>query len=302
MNELETFHHAGLIEIFATSTLPFEFENFKFGKEKARNYHVLGSNGYWQASSGTRPIAFWGTTSRESQFEIIASIVFESEYPQLNENSRLDVLHIDQAFQHNVDFFVTDEKKILKAASRLEFNGIRTRVCNAEKCLELIRSYFLHELGSLDTTVLADRLLSLPPILLGSYPVGEIAFIEQRTGEILLGFKPDPVGVAITCNLYSDDGIKDLSIVPNKETVHFRNGTILNMAPYPSILLLGNVTCLSFSIMKSSNPLMSARVLQNGKLLVYDLDLHSSTGASAIKVTGQDLVVDLSIIQISANG
>jgi hypothetical protein len=77
-----------------------------------------------------------GSNGCESRFMEIHRIVFGE--PASAEKKRIndmrDALHIDLANQQDVDFFITDEKAILRAAPGLAANGIHTRICTAENC------------------------------------------------------------------------------------------------------------------------------------------------------------------------
>jgi hypothetical protein len=115
MNRLETFHDAGLVEIFQTSTLPVEFRSWPRGIDKARNYTVIGGNSMVYLTDSNVADSSLGAGAGESRFMEIHDVVFGA--PASAEDVRVgnmrDALHIDQADQHDADFFVADDGAIL---------------------------------------------------------------------------------------------------------------------------------------------------------------------------------------------
>lgn len=294
MNSLEALHAVGLVEIYQTSTLPIEFHNWERGRTKASNYTVVGGSNMTFLASGGRPDSSPGTPSKESRFMAIHQMVFGE--PNESENRRnhdmRDALHIDQANQNHADFFVTDEKAMLRASPSLRTAGIDTLVCSAEACLQAVQDYFTNAYGTTDIPTLQSTLQMSGPILLGSNSCGGSAFVDHETGETLLAFLCTNHGATIMARIRTPDGRLSLSIDPGKPLQFHDPGLRVHSEVGPSPIQIGDKTCRSFSINTADakpEPVMAARWLRNDRLLFYQLTMHSASGRLAVRVDRSDL-------------
>lgn len=294
MNSLEALHTAGLVEILQTSTLPVEFRNWERGRTKASSYTVVGGSQTTFLTSGGQPDSALGTPSKQSFLMEIHRLVFgePSESVDRRNHDMRDALHIDQANQNYADFFVSDEKAILRASPLLRAAGIDTLVCNAETCLGAIQDYFKNAFGTADIPMLQARLQASGPILLGSNSCGGSAFVDVDTGETILAFLRTNNGATIVARIRSPDGRLLLSIDPDKPLQFHGPGLRAHLEDGPSPVQIGEKTCRSFSINSTdaeTQPVMAARWLRNDRLLFYRLTLHNASGHLAISMDRSDL-------------
>ncbi len=291
MNRLEALHKAGIVEIFQTSTLKPELIPYPQGLEKSKDYIVIGgSTGGFYLPNDNMSYSGPGTTCTHTRLTQIQNIIF-GQQKDLIKNDLLDALHIDQANQNDADFFVTYEKKILNAASRLSEAGIRTKICNDKFCETEVREYFELHYGTSDVQRLSARLQEIGPILLGSNGYGEVSFSDNETGEILLAFIRTQTGVAIQAIIRSSQGCDLLTISPNQPFLFHRPGANVSMEVGPSPLLVGNKECRAFSVEVSENTALAGRVLKNGKLLLYKLAIYNTSGKLALQIERGTLMI-----------
>lgn len=292
MTVLEAFHAAGLLEIFQSSTLPVEFRNWAPGKAKASSYTVVGGSYIAHLSAAGRSDSRPGTPSHPSRLMEIHSLIFGD--PSVDDarrvNSMRDALHIDQANQNDADFFLTDERAILNAEAQLRSVGVGTRVCSAEACLETVQNYFSNAHGTADISALQAELVHAGPILMGSNSCGGTEFVDSESGESLLAFLRTKEGVAICAKLRTADGHLALEVTPGTRLNFLNPALRVHAEVGPSPVLLGDQTCRSFSVTdQAKRAVMSGRLLRNGRLLIYKLAMHSSTGRLAVQVERSDL-------------
>jgi hypothetical protein len=293
MNCLEAFHDAGLVEILQTSTLPVEFLKWPRGQRKARRYDVIGGSNMVYVTNSNIADSRLGTSGRESRFMEIHRVVFGE--PASDEEKRKhdmrDALHIDQASQHDADYFITCDGVILDAAPKLVAIGIGTRVCTAENCVAEIAAYFIRHYGTSEPSALAQRLSQEGPIFLGSNSCGGIAITDVESGEELLALWLSDSGVAIRTIIRGQDGGRLLTVIPGKPFVFEGPGPSIRMEVGPAPLLVGDKHCRSFAVTSSGNPLFAGRVLRSGRLLVHDVSLYNKSGLLAVCVVRDALEV-----------
>jgi hypothetical protein len=193
-------------------------------------------------------------------------------------------LHIDQANQHDADFFITRENAILRAAPALAAIGISTRVCSAEDCVRDVSRYFSQAYGTSDPSTLTQRLNQEGPILLGANSCGATAFADAESGENLLAFERTETGVGIRCIVRADDGSLLLTIVPGQPLSFAQPGAEVSMEVGPAPLVLGDKHCRSFAITACGQPALSGRLLRNGRLLIYNVSLRNRSGRLVFRV------------------
>jgi len=293
MTALEALHHAGVIEIFQTSTLPVEFKDWPLGKEKASAYAVVGGSvATYLTSDG--PDSQLGTPSQLSLFSEIHRIAFGGFSRSTRTNDLRDALHIDQANQNHADFFLTNEKALIAADADLRSVGLEVRICDVDDCLLTLQDFFKRDYGTTDISLLRARLESVGPVLLGSNSCCGTEFLDAKSGESLLAFLPSDNGVSIRATLRTAEGHIALSIAPGSSLQFHGSALKVYSSVGPSPVQLGDHTCRSFSIVdKEERPYMAARMLRNGRLMLYQLKLYNSDG---------QLVVELDRATLGLNG
>lgn len=286
MNALEAMHDAGLVEIFQTSTLAAEFRTWPPGQQKARDYAVIGGSDLVYVTNGRAADGALGTSGRESRFMEVHRVVFgepASDEEKLKHDMR-DSLHIDQAYQHDADFFVTGDNGILRAALALAAIGIGTRVCSAEDCVREVTDYFSQAYGTTDWSELAQRLNEEGPILLGSNSCGGTAFFDAESGECLLAFERTETGIGIRSVVRGEDGSILLTITPDQPLSFTQPGAEVRMEVGPAPLVVGDKHCRSFAITSCEQPVLCGRLLRNGRLLIYVVSLRNRSGRLVFRV------------------
>jgi hypothetical protein len=286
MNSLEALHDAGLIEIFQTSTLPVEFLPWPPGKQKALKYAVISGSSMVYLTDSNVADAQVGSSGRASRhIEIHQSIFGQPSLGVDRLNDMRDALHIDQANQHDADFFVTDERVILNASPALAAIGIGTRVCSAEDCLSDVQTYFAKNYGTTDVATLVHVLGQAGPILLGSNSCGGTAFTDLESGETLLAFERTCTGIGIRAVIRGKDGSLLLTIAPAQAFSFASPDAQVRMEVGTAALTLGEQRCRSFAITVNEEPVLAGRVLRNGRLLLHNASLYSKRGRLVLRVT-----------------
>lgn len=294
MTELEAYHAAGLLEIFQTSTLPVEFRNWEPGRVKASGYTVVGGSYRASVSTIDGHDSTPGTASSPSRLADIHRIIFGE--PSAEQSHRVhdlrDALHIDQANQNDADFFLTHEDAILKASARLRSAGVETYVCSAESCLETVQNYFSSAHGTTVVSHLRGVLDHAGTILIGSNSCGGTEFVDCETGESLLSFVRIGECIAIAAKFRAGDGRLVLEITPGASLKFPTPAVRVHAEIGPSLFLLGDQACRSFSVTDNSNTaLVAGRMLNNSRLMIYRLTMHNGAGRLAIQVQRSDLLL-----------
>src|SRR5687767_4687198 len=116
IDQLASYDDAGLIELLQTSTLPVEFRTWEQGRLRTKQYPVIGGSALVYVAGTNTPDAQPGTAGGESRFIEIQNKIFgqdgTSEKKRLHDTR--DALHLNQATQHDVDFFITNDIRILR--------------------------------------------------------------------------------------------------------------------------------------------------------------------------------------------
>lgn len=286
MNLLEAMHDAGLIEIFRTSTLAAEFGTWPPGRQKARGYAVIGGSSLVYVTNGRAADGALGTSGRASRFMEVHRVVFgelASDETRRKHDMR-DALHIDQANQHDADFFVTGDNAVLRAAPALAAIGIGPRVCSAEDCVREVTEYFSQAYGTTELAGLAQRLKQEGPILLGSNSCDGTAFVDAESGESLLAFERTEAGVGVRSVVRGEDGSILLTIVPGQPLSFPHPGAEVRMEVGPAPLVVGDKHCRSFAITYCEQPVLCGRLLRSGRLLMYSVSLRNRSGRLVFRV------------------
>ncbi len=291
MTALEHLHQSGLVEIFQTSTLPVEFQNWPLGKEKAAGYAVLGGSTTACLTPGNLD-SLLGTPSHISLFLQIHNIAFGGIDTHHRINDLRDALHIDQANQNHTDFFVTNEKQLLAANASLRSIGVEVSICDADDCLSAILESFKRDYGTSQPSDLTEILADSGPIFLGSNSCGGTEFVDNISGESLLGFVRTDNGAALCATLRTSEGHLGLSIIPGVPLRFHVPALRIYGETGPSPFLVGNETCRSFSIVdQNEQAVMAARMLRNGRLMFYQLKLRNQLGEVVVALDRGELSV-----------
>jgi hypothetical protein len=298
MNSLEALHKAGLVEIFQTSTLPVEMRPYPPGHQKARQYATLGSSSSVYLTKGNVADSQPGTSGRKSKDWVIHQLIFGE--PALEEKKRLndmrDALHVDQANQHDADFFITHERRILDASPKLAAQGFTTRVCKAQNCLDEIIAYFERHYGTADPTALGRLLDQDGPVLLGSNSCGGTILTDVEHNEELLAFEMTDSGVAIRATLRGSNGAKLLTIQPGQRPTFEAPDAEITSEVGPSPLRIGEESARSFAVTANGTLLLAGRILQTGRLLMHDVCLYNKSGRLSVHVTRDVMKLDCVVV------
>jgi hypothetical protein len=220
MNRLEEYHKVGAIELLQTSTLPIEFLTAAaLQRNKAREYDVIGGSSLVYLTNSNVADAYPGTSGRESRVWEIQRLVFGTvtfATESIRVQSQRDCLHLDQAWQHGADYFITDDKKLRDGASALAAAGINLRVCTAEDCKDNITEYFSRHYGTSEPSSLASLLSNEGPILVGSNSTAGVSFRDGTSGEELLAFDLSEIRINVRATIRSPVGERWLTITPGQ--------------------------------------------------------------------------------------
>lgn len=295
MNCLDAYHTMGAIELLQTSTLPVEFLTAPLQREKAREYDVIGGSALVYLTSGNVADAYPGTPIQESRLSEIERLLFGTKpFPtdRIRVQSQRDALHVDQAWQHGADYFVTDDRKILDGASALAAAGITLGIYSAEDCENNLTKYFVRHYGTSDPATLAALVRNEGPLLLGSNSSSGIAFIDVITGEELLAFEVSETRIALRAIIRGPVGDRWLTIVPSQPFVFDGPDASISIDAGPSPLLFGDKFCRAFAISSASKTLLAGRMLRYGRFLLHHACLHGTSGREAIRITRDNLEID----------
>ncbi len=281
MNYLEELHNANLVEIFRTSTLASEFINkYAMGQRKAESFATIGGVQAYLPGSQFAD-SMWGS-SRESRVVEWQNIAFGPRIP--SNNDLRDALHLDQAYLHDADYFVTDDGKLLASAQKLLAAGFPSSVCTAEQCVESINAYFVKHYQTKDIGALVSRLADAGPILLGSNSIGGFA-IEQNE-EAIFGVAFNSGIAEVSANIRTRTGQLTLSISPRTPFVFHNPESSFFGCRVASPVLIGEETHSHFEVMLRGDPdpVLAGRVLKSKRLLVVRAKLSDSSGRVVVEV------------------
>jgi hypothetical protein len=292
MNSLEHYHKLGLVELLITTTLPVEFRPAPSQLEKAKQYTPIGGSGLFYLTQGASPDAYPGTPIWSSRVTDIMQLVFggttfATEHARIR--AQRDALHLDQAYQHGVDFFLTCDKRIRDAKTSLKAAGIQPQICTAEDCLSQVEEYFLRVYGTVETAQLSERMAQDHPILMGSNSFGQASFVDVSSGEAILGFKLDGGHIAPEANIRDQTGTLLITISSGQPFRFHASGATVNLEAGPSSLLLGHKTCRSFAISVGKEAVLAGIMLKSDRLLLHYAVLRNQLGSLAIRIDKEAL-------------
>jgi hypothetical protein len=300
MNYLESLRQAGLVEIHSTSTLASDMplgrsEMSKKRHKKGASYPRIGG-GMVYLTPDSVPDSHWGTAGRPSRFTEIQNIVFghlrSRESVRLNDQR--DALHIDQANQHDADFFLTVDALLQAAADRLQERGFPTRVCSDDEGVAAIKEYFNHHYKTTEPAQLAALLKDCGPIFIGSNSCGDTSFRDVTQQEELLGFDINEQGVGVFANIRGKSGDLLLTVSPGKPLHFLKPGLSVtgeSDPKLPAAIRIGETTCSAFVIGDKATPTLAGRMLSNNRLMIYGASLYSASGREALAVNRGELML-----------
>lgn len=288
MNGLEAYHAAGLVELLASSTLQADLKG-PIRQEKARQYQIVGST--YIANSGFpgqydvwigAPVRF---EDRESQMRRIIFGEISAGNSGLSAQSRRDVLHIHQAWQNDVDFFVTDENRLLNASNDLREAGFDIDICRDNECLDRIQRYFFDHFGTSDVDQLEAKVKDVGPVLLGNKDCfnAQISDLAYNESEILALWIDDGV-LNLRAALHDAHGHLSLRISPNEPTRCGvgEEGSIRCAGSGP--IRIGQTLCASFVVHIGEDCVLAARALSSKRVLFHRAILRGASGNPLVQI------------------
>lgn len=296
MNRLEDYFRAGFVELVRTSTLLNVDLRGDERRAKAQHYPLIGSAGITYLTDGRVADATPGAVGRGTRVNVIHRIVLGSTSSTADHELRQmrDCLHIEQAWQNGVDYFVTNEEELHASESRLAAEGIALRICDADVCAAEIEAYFLAHYGTTDPAELEKRFAEAGPILLGSCSCTGLQLRDPGTGEELLGLFATSEGVTVRATIRGRAGNKLLTITPG-QALKFEptsGATVKMMAGERAPILLGEARCRNFVVSVHDDPIFSGWLLASGRLLIHEARFYSAAGELALRVERDSFEVD----------
>jgi len=294
MNKLEVYHRAGLIELLQTSTLPVEFLSAPRQRAKAAQYDVVGGTGFVYLTRGPVADAYPGTPINPSKVHEIERIVFGGNFASeaIRIRSQTDALHVDQAWQHGVDYFVTCDGAILAAAPALTAAGVKLCVCTDEHCAAALDRFFVERYGTSDVTQLELKINTEGPILIASNDTHQIQFTDIATGDELLSIGMNGGKITICTTVRDTAGAALVVVSPGEPFSFVRDGASINVMAGDSPLLLGDKCCRSFAVCANSVPVLAGTMLRSGRFLLHHALISNRFGHLALRVTKDTLMLD----------
>lgn len=298
MTEIEKFHKAGIVEIFKTSTLPVEFSKDSVWYKKAKQYFQIGHSSDFQIQDIPGMQARCGAGGRNSRFTEICQIVFGvkcrrkgPKQEELDVNSMRDVLHLDQCWINNVDYFITNENNMINANDELNKNGIDFKVCDAKPCLNDLKEYFFKHYNTTDINDLSKIIKNTPPIILGSNSCTNVKLVDKKTCDVLFEVFVEENIVKVFVKLYSLGGKKLITIIPGKDFKIEECDIGVKMMTGKANILLGKNTCIEFSITLDDICYLSARQMSNNHILFYKGKFNNKYGETVGQIEKESLIL-----------
>lgn len=291
MTDLERYHDAQLIEIVQTSTLKTDLQG-ESRREKAAKYRTIGSDSVFYVADGRVPDAVPGATGTDSRCWDILRIIFPRSAANPTVQDRRDALHVDQAMQNAVDWFVTQDKDIITAQRRLSAEGIDLKIGDAPEVLAAIEDYFRFRYGTLDVAVLRAELMRdfhTHPVLLGSNRVGIWELTDTTNGEPVFFTRPIGNRLGVGAVLRDSSGGLLLTIKPGVTPKFECPGPLLRIMVGESHLLVGEQPCESFAVSSEGRTLFEGRVARSGHIVISRGLFRSSTGATLAMIDRESL-------------
>jgi len=285
MNELESYHRAGLVEILKTTTLNVEFRTAPRQKEKASQYFMIGGSPV-QGEHGME--SMWGAVSGESNFyRYYLEIFGNSGDKNHNQRSLRDCLHIDQAILNNTNYFVTNEKILIQAGQNIQTIRDAIEISTPENCLEKIQGYFYSNYRTSNVSDLIKIGENNGPVILGSNTSVGFNINNPVSGEVYLSSYIDNRNLVIEGSLRNKCGDLVLEISNGKSTFHGNDAKITCVGKGP--IVIGEKSFLQVLIYSDDEPYVSARTLSSGKVLFDRINIYSNDSSRYARINRETL-------------
>lgn len=318
MNEIESMFRMGLVELLKSNVLDKEFESFRLGFEKARQYENIG--GLNLAGHIPKGHFFFTGGRRKSLFAEIYKTLWGdfwkkggSEKDQ--RNSLRDVLHMDAAWMTGADIFITSEGALLAKQKDLEKLGFDVRLVTPEDCLNYLHEVFRNNYDSNDVSAIAARLRRSPPILLGSNSCFEFCCKDRAIDEVLFQTEWRANRLYITGNLRDSKGQKCVTLSPEADPkIHNASTTVScsNSSPFLHVMVsnsgatassqylrVGAVATSSFRVAAEDEELCWGHLLPSGHLSLQGT-FYDSKGFPVVRITRNELTIfDLEAVNLT---
>lgn len=289
MNKLESYHDAGLVEIFKTTTLNAEFRTAPLQKDKSNKYKTIGATYYAQLGKDGVPDAMPGAASGDSKFYHYYKEIFGENQTETHRRQSLrDCMHIDQAILNNADYFVTIEKALIKGGRNVEAIKSKIQILNPEDCLRKIQEYFFKRYGSFSIDELIAKKNLDGPILLGSNSCFGFSIKDPSTNDVLLSSYIKEENIIIEAQVRDEFGSLILEIISGKKIVFYFNGASVNLMGHGP-LVVGERCCNQMCIGKNSDVYLAATTTSSGRVIFDRVNLTSRDGDRKIIVKGETM-------------
>jgi hypothetical protein len=287
MNELESYHSAGLVEILKTTTLDAEFRTAPLRKAKGKKYLTIGGAGVAQMGNDRAPDAMPGAVTGDSQFyHYYIEIFGEHKTGADRRRSLRDCLHIDQAILNNSDYFVTYERALIEGGKKVEAIRNNIEILTPEACLKTIQNYFKNNYGTCRADDLVTRLNSAGPVILGSNTTFGFSIQDPTNGDVLLSSFIKDGSLVIEVQVRNEDGDLILDIVEGKKTEFHSNGASVRLMGHGP-LVVGENSCNQMCIGKAGYAYLAVRAISSGRVLFHRVNLTSRDGQRKITIKGE---------------
>ncbi|MFA7662952.1 MAG: hypothetical protein WCX88_03480 [Patescibacteria group bacterium] len=261
MTKLEDLFKIGIIELLKTDTLLVELEKEIdiSRKEKVKKYRTIyGEN---VVDHTTMKSIYFG---RKSNFEIIYHTLW-GEYwkmggayqDKIHDNSTRDALHLNVCWINEVDYFITNENKIIEKRGELYAKGFDCKIVNPEECVELLENDYLQDFKTKDPIIIRERLKETHKILLGSNQCQFVDIKDPKTNEVI--FKTHLIcdKFCVEANIFDENGNLLARLYPNKDPEIIYRGVSLSYCGSEN----------QFTLSKDGEIFLSSRIVPSGHII-----------------------------------
>lgn len=290
MTELEEYHNVGVIEILQTSTLKKEFSKVLFFKNKADKYQTISGSSYVGSLDDRHPEALAGGVIGNSMFGLFSKLFPNKKSGKDLHNSIRDSLHIEQAILNYCDYFVTNEKALLKGGKEIPEIRDHINVVDPCECLEEINAYFQKCCNSSEPSFLGDELKRSGPIILGSNSCYGFSAFEDRTKNHILSAYVESGKLMVDADFYDSTGKKELKISPGKTS--FTTGSDLSInCGGRGRMVIGKSEINHFMIGDENQIKLAGRITHAGLAIFFIVNMNGAEPKNSISVSGESLIL-----------
>lgn len=281
MNRLEEYYKYGLIEILATTTLGAELKGqHRVAKSKA--YRLIGGTSILSIDSITNAMPGAPVHLREPHAEILGAILkTKRAYVSPNVNTTRDARHILQAWQNHVDYFVTEERKLIEATPLLSDTGVDIAICSDVECLTRIEQRFerLHQTS--DIHRLAEIRRRAHPIGLGSENCFNFLLNDFTAAILQLDIVDGHLQLA--SNIFDEEGTLQLEIRSGQKNNFVGPlGSVRGFGAGP--IRVGTDSWSSVGIYLADRCILSGQLLSSGVVQFHFASLYNSAGQISLRI------------------